>query len=378
MRAIERDLHQGILYNTENECEDMLAAQTTLASPTAECAHDPASSYSDSIYSPQLDDSRVSSAESMMGMFDQSSSLKAQESGIRPLVPDARSQHERNQRDLSMASSVEWKKWLSADVSNMEQFCYSPWNGGTVNGSRESVKLGHLREDTEIESPSEAIQLKSHQASTVSTPVKVTVRDLRQASAHSSKPRGKSSLPGNENTAPAGLVVNNTVSPAKSPHSIHSLPSKIQLNSLENVNKVTESMSLSSTPRTRCHRRDDFIMKRRARMTQAKEMESLVRPSPALSAAVERQFATTLTGSPQQKGKTGDIHTPIRLLSEHCSRSGIHHGSENLSIFTVPAGGKADTLKAGSKTMVDLFLSSRRSREENVDEKAARSSPAFL
>jgi hypothetical protein len=377
MRAIERDLNKGILCKTENECTDTLAAQATMSSPTVECPHDPASSYSDSIYSPQSGDSRGPVAESMTGIFDQSPSLEVQEPWTRSMVSDARSQHGCNQRDLSVASSVEWKKWLSADVSNMERVCHSPWNDGTFNGSRESVKLGHLREDTEIESPGEVTELISQQAP-AGTPVKFTVRDVRQGSAHTSVPRVKSSLPSNENTAPATLVINNTVLSTKSPHSIHSLPINTQLNNLGNVNGMTESKSLSSILKTSYHPRDSLNMKRRARMKRGKEMESMVQSSPTLSAAMERHFATTLTGSPQQKGKIGDIQTPPKLLSRSCSRSRIHNGSESPQIKSISPSGKADIVKTGSRTMVDLFLSSRRSRGECSDDKAARSSPAFL
>lgn len=281
------------------------------------------------------------------------------------------------QREVSGSSSVEWKTWLSAKVSKLEDLqagkgqslgdeqTWNPWAG-----------TGHVREDAQIEptcNPSDSSDIESEEISmqksvvSVVVPPPATQSIVIEASAARNSPR---TLSYNEN----------------------SNPHQIQIKDPEDVKTVTEAVlrTVTSLPNVRPSELDEatcrhnitpqkpktspFAVTESANKTKRPYLQSgaasSLKSSPGLTAAVRRQFGTIATGSPRRRSIRGgeDVmqNKTIREVAsfDDCQfRKGL------------------DAQAMGSKRMVELFLSSRkhgRQKRSHVDAAASEWPPAFV
>lgn len=267
-------------------------------------------------------------------------------------------------RNISSTSSVEWKTWLSANVSKLE----TP--STTVSGdSRGELyhslvqSFGHVREDAEIESPSELPMPEMLKAleQERGTPARQR-RRIPHAPSPSSATRPMDSghelsLKDDENSPPfAGRRDSKGVGappliPLQSELRNASLMVGAQSGEGERRDDLMPRMRLVNTKIQNCPARDEEASRRRGRACAGVEAASPTASSPGLTAAVEKQFGKVCTGSPRGRDwklEEGDT-TPRRNID------GKSNGTES-------AGFGWDFQVMGSKRIVELFLSSRRRR----------------
>lgn len=270
-------------------------------------------------------------------------------------------------RDFSSASSVEWKTWLSANVSKLE----TP--STTLNTDIREVSytlppFGHVREAAEIESPGDATKPEGLNPGRLGnvTPVKSMMDSSRQISTHAGskktlEARRIPSLAVDENSPPTtGERAKDTrtngppeIPSRSSLRTVPSLPSVkastgrrkgrtgVVLPRMRSLNTIA-----NMSPPTR-----DEQLKRRARARLGGAGASSAKSSPGLTAAVKRQFGKASTGSPMRGpawSSEQDVMTPMI--------------GGNGPAEATTGGSDWDAQVMGSKRMVDLFLSSRRKR----------------
>ncbi|KAL7621389.1 hypothetical protein AAE478_008711 [Parahypoxylon ruwenzoriense] len=278
-------------------------------------------------------------------------------------------------RVTSSASSVEWKTWLSSNVSKLED---SPTSQRTdfleyaVPSTRTS---GHIREAAQINGEDEQLPLEVYKPTTPDSAL-ATVEPNARVSSQASRQTLKKASPimdcGKENEAPEtprfpfGATIRTAVSlssmrsggetakdatgPAtkRAPDSV----GRKSLVNMPSLNALASNRSRGNPPSTR-----KLVRKKPA-------FRGFVTPtsSPGLSAAIDKQF-----------GKMSDPTDPKHALSVTAPMR-----NENVS---PNAGTKADAdpygvqgsgvlgpetdlspQSVGSKKMVDIFLSSRRRR----------------
>ncbi|PHH62824.1 hypothetical protein CDD81_6624 [Ophiocordyceps australis] len=236
-------------------------------------------------------------------------------------------------RDASSASSVEWKTWLSANVSKLETPATSVGNESRPDAGYALPMFGHVREEAEIDSPGEVATcetpLRKQATKTACQHVAATPCSGRQEEEEEEAAAAAAAAAASvdENTPPAHLGKSKTPL-RRGLRAMPSLPSVKQ--SRRGVAALPRMRSLNTlgydtSPSTR----DEQLLKRRVRRLGPVASAT---SSPGLSAAMERQF-----------GKAG-CATPVS-----CSpRRGVD----------AKADWEAQVM--GSKRMVDLFLSSRR------------------
>ncbi|POR35762.1 Uncharacterized protein TPAR_04038 [Tolypocladium paradoxum] len=291
-------------------------------------------------------------------------------------------------RDFSSASSVEWKTWLSANVSKLETPS-TTLNTDTREMSYSLPPSGHVREAAEIESPGDATKLEGLNLGRLGnvTPVKSLVDSPRQRSTHAGSkktldPRRKPSLAVDENSPPT------TGERARDPRANGppAIPSRSSLRTVPSLPSVKASTgrrkaraglvlprmrSLNTIANMSPPTREEQLLKRRARARLGAAGASSAKSSPGLTAAVKRQFGKASTGSPMR----GPGWSP-----EQDGRTPRMEGDE--SPEATASGSDWDAQVMGSKRMVDLFLSSRRKRikgsKTGTDTEGESMSAAFL
>lgn len=202
----------------------------------------------------------------------------------------------RRGREISTASSVEWKTWLSANVAKLE----SPTAGTLRCGIKPT--LGHVRENAEIEPSIDLISpVPSKSASTEVTPLRPVQSFSRENSQSpfcnagtESEPRLKEKL--------AKLPTVPSKGNFRPMPSFRSLKAEAGRQVLGNDENIPHSTSFCGTAQSSPSRREELLLKRRSRMSLAGETGSSIKSSPSLTAAVERQFGKpAMTGSPAQR-----------------------------------------------------------------------------
>ena len=270
-------------------------------------------------------------------------------------------------RDMSSASSIEWKTWLSANISKPE----TPSTTLDTDNREMSHILppsGHIREAAEIESPSDATKPECQNIGRLvkATPV-WSVADspcptsILAGSNKTLDPRRESSLVADENFLPStGDWGKDTRTDG--PPTIPTRSSLRTAPSLPNVNDASgrrkgragvvlpRMRSLSTIANMSPPTRDEQL-KRRTRFRLGETGPLSAKTSTGLAAAVKRQFGKASTVSPtreQDWSCEGKARTPNM------------EGGRRPEAIT--GGSDWDAQVMGSKRMVDLFLSSRRKR----------------
>ncbi|EJP66419.1 uncharacterized protein BBA_04359 [Beauveria bassiana ARSEF 2860] len=260
-----------------------------------------------------------------------------------------------HQREVSTASSVEWKTWLSAKVSKLEDCGEVPKVLGEEQTWNPWSAMGHVRENAEIGPNSNTSDTSDAENGSIdgsrSEELDITAPPATQSIVieddvvyHSHR-----MLTHDENAPPECKTkkVEDFEQHSKAIRSVSSLP---------NVN-------LSEGYETRCRK---SITPQKPKGSPSALADSLSRPkkaymnsgaasslksSPGLSAAVRRQFGTVATGSPGRRSiRGGEDVSQSRVVREATSFDDCRFGRG------------LDAQAMGSKRMVELFLNSRKTR----------------
>ncbi|GAB0137830.1 hypothetical protein EsDP_00006083 [Epichloe bromicola] len=271
-------------------------------------------------------------------------------------------------RDISSASSVEWKTWLSAHASKLE----APHNTTTARGAEtatgSSPSVGHVRESAEIESPADMPKANvGHKKPSV---------PLMEGSGNIMKPRSEDihTCPDKVNKTPAvspsdvelgGRPLGDEETQDQSPlvpppipcrnilRTVTSLPNvenETATDSVKCKQSITNRRSLSNMPTWVPLPQDGTHGKRRDQENERRDVPSWKGSNPGLATVTQQDGLDSKTGSPLRY-KTRTLNSP------HTPPVGPVVGPGN-----VPESVKSewDAQIRGSRRMVDLFLSSRR------------------
>lgn len=262
-------------------------------------------------------------------------------------------------RDISATSSMEWKTWLSANVSKLETPSTTMNIDAKYDTSASLPLIGHVREHAEIESPGD---VPKHDGVTPAgkgdlTPLRQSddwykTRVSKEIRQRQSRETDENSPPGPHGRAVKGI--GDSPPPVPSRSRLRTVPSLPSFGGNTASNERTTTMlprmrSLNAMAHTTSPR-EEQLLRRRARARLGAGTVSPAKSSPGLTAAFKRQFGTA---------------------SDDCQRHGLDN--DTAQTFESPrqclnsnGSGKDKTdweaQKLGSKRMVDLFLSSRRKR----------------
>ncbi|KAG5983739.1 hypothetical protein E4U55_007267 [Claviceps digitariae] len=284
-------------------------------------------------------------------------------------------------RNISSATSVEWKTWLSAHVSKLEEphtKIASPGVEAAIGGF--GTPAGHVRENAEIESPAE-MPKSAGAHTTQSVPL---MEAERSDNSLDSPTKDILACPGNTNGVPAmfpndmknesGIFVDKNETEDGSPLVPPPVPYRNVLRtvtSFPNVENEEEASGLVKRKNGITHRRslnniptwvpltqDGTHQKHRDQENERRDTPSSKNSTPGHASTVTRQDCLdTKTGSPF-KSKTRAPKPPQTPVGP----------ATGLGLGPAPGRGNVpDTVRSewdaqvrGSRRMVDLFLSSRR------------------
>ena len=258
-------------------------------------------------------------------------------------------------RDISAASSVEWKTWLSAHVSKLET-PHTPTGSQDLEGFTKAMpSLGHVRESAEIESPAEMPKVGA-----MGTPthtewkenVKVTdsfCAEYCQLSSRTSDAAHQSSPEVRENS---GLKLDGS---QKDPsHLTPPIPGRSALRAVASLPNVINDAPIkmvqppASVPGKHSQAGQlwspcDQENSKRGALTSSKS-------TPGFSTAARLQLAKSRSNSSTRQ--TADDAAPSPQRQE---RSDLF-----TNVFSEPNKSEWEAQVKGSRRMVDLFLNSRR------------------
>ncbi|KAK5988617.1 hypothetical protein PT974_10103 [Cladobotryum mycophilum] len=293
-----------------------------------------------------------------------------------------------HKRDISSASSVEWKTWLSANVSKLETPSTTLKTDFPEDSTDVRRPFGHVREEAEIEPEGDAVKGEDNKSVTSHAALPLKLVDIPASVQTASTPGSQQpaerwrrrSHVSNENTPPT-LDRSKELFPKETPL----MPSRSNLCNVPTATNVNATASMESCsrnatelPRMRSFNtlgkpsptREEILHKRRSRTRLRKGDAPSAKSSPGLTAAVERQFGITKTGSPgwAWPGQSGTPDTPQTEAGSNMDGKGLGTRHE------------VDPQVMGSKKMVDLFLSSRRKRIGSGTRRRSSDSfaPAFI
>ncbi|OAA42813.1 hypothetical protein BBO_04728 [Beauveria brongniartii RCEF 3172] len=259
------------------------------------------------------------------------------------------------QREVSTASSVEWKTWLSAKVSKLEdcgeaskvlgeEQTWNPWS-----------TMGHVRENAEIGPNSNASDTsdgdnrifhgsRNGQLEMSAPPATQSIVIEDDVVYHSHR-----MLTHDEN-APPEYKTKKAEDFEQHPKAIRSVSSLPNVNLSEGYEtrcrKSITPQKLKGSPSALA---DSPSRPKKAYMNSG--AASSLKSSPGLSAAVRRQFGTVATGSPGRRSiRGGEDMAQSRVVREATSFDDCQFGRG------------LDAQAMGSKRMVELFLNSRKTK----------------
>ncbi|KAG5792272.1 hypothetical protein H9Q69_008669 [Fusarium xylarioides] len=281
-----------------------------------------------------------------------------------PEIP-ARLSYRQHQRDTSTASSVEWKTWLSSKVSQLEA-PLTPTK--REKWSDVLPTLGHVRENASIGSTPEHFT-PTKDGATNRSPLSNVKGNAQTFQGGGSPTRStRQVLIGyDENAAPSYKANTYTkerppsIPPRSTLRAVPSLPSVGSRGYIPDTGLVKEmprmrSLNtigrLNSTP-------EESINKRRSRTRVTGWQGSPTKSSPGVRAQ------PPTTGSPALRGDFG-LKYPLRSQTRERQPGDTMRDRES------------DAQAMGSKTMVDLFLSSRRNQGDGRSSGFGSSPAAFL
>ncbi|UKZ71187.1 uncharacterized protein TrAtP1_012148 [Trichoderma atroviride] len=270
----------------------------------------------------------------------------------------------RHAREVSSSSSIEWKTWLSANVSKLEASSTTLRTDFPEEASSAPRHSKHIREKTEIEPKGDDL-LQDVLGSGL--PLRVAADKNNSPSALttvSQPPKFQLANPWysqspvvNENSPPVTgrTVCSKDTSPVGSKGNMRTIPSVPNVNTcvatnIESSLEIPRMRSLNTLAKP-CSPMSDEMRLRRQSRTRLRANDASAKSSPGLTTAFERQFGVSKTGSPgmwkakEQSGK--EDSTP---------RCEVDAGIDDMGRREL------DAQVMGSKRMVDLFLSSRRKR----------------
>ncbi|KLO81121.1 uncharacterized protein LW93_4694 [Fusarium fujikuroi] len=359
----EQDAFQGSRY---------LHSLSTLCLPTRQ-GSSPSSGKelqvgdAESVYSCTGDDANPvhSASENTMGQYE---TCIYNDTVPPPEVP-ARLSRRQHQRDTSTASSVEWKTWLSSKVSQLE-VPLTPTKREKWNDILPT--LGHVRENASIGSTPEHFA-PAKDAATNCSPLSNVKGNAQTFQGGGSPTRStRQVLIGyDENAAPSYKANTYTkerppsIPPRSTLRAVPSLPSvgsrgyipdKGLVKEIPRMRSLNTIGRLNSTP-------EESINKRRSRTRVTGWQGSPTKSSPGVRALTNIQ--PPRTGSPALRGDSG-LKYPIRAQTIQRQPGDMMRDRES------------DAQAMGSKTMVDLFLSSRRNQGDGRSSGFGSSPAAFL
>ncbi|KAL6903224.1 hypothetical protein GGI43DRAFT_401527 [Trichoderma evansii] len=273
----------------------------------------------------------------------------------------------RHAREISSSSSIEWKTWLSANVSKLETSSTTLRTDFPEEPSSSPRPSKHVREKTEIEPEGDDLP---RDALNAGLPLRVAAdKDNRPSvlTTVSQAPKFQFANPWysqppatNENSPPAmgtrsKTVCSNDSSPVGSKGKLRTIPSVSNVNTCVTTNiesplGMPRMRSLNTLVKSCSPMSDEMRLKRQSR-TRLRVNDASAKSSPGLTTAFERQFGVSNTGSPGI-WKTKELS----CKSDGTPRSEADAGIDDMGRREL------DAQVMGSKRMVDLFLSSRRKR----------------
>lgn len=361
-----RALRESMLGSEEQEHPELagskyLKSLSAISLPTRRTSSagsdgDPRMAYAESVYSCLTDDVKPALKNLPVGPASQSHG----DVTIFVDVPTYKPTLLQHQRDVSTASSVEWKTWLSANVSKLEAPITPSKAQAEGEVSDMLLKLGHIRERAEIDSPQEALRSTRQESNEPSarSPLSPVEGNTRSNSdviiPHSSSARG--ALSSDENEAPGAAEFPDwqgkcpPIPPRKHTRPVPSLlmaKDNSETNTPDKFAETPRELSFNTVGRlTSSH--GESMQKRRTRLRTTGWHGSPAQSSPGMTGAIERK-------SPAQRSGWSTSHSTPRTRRRIDGYSDDQEDSEQGRL-----GLDAEVM--GSKMMVDMFLNSRRNR----------------
>ncbi|KAM0470419.1 hypothetical protein ACHAPX_009949 [Trichoderma viride] len=272
----------------------------------------------------------------------------------------------RHAREVSSSSSIEWKTWLSANVSKLEASSTTLRTDFPEEPSSAPRHSKHIREKTEIEPEGDDLlpgvlgnglplrieadkDNRPSALTTVSQPPKFQLANPW----YPQSPADENSPP--VTSARTRAVCSKDTSPVGSKGNLRAIPSVPNVNTcfatnIESPLEIPRMRSLNTLVKP-CSPMSDEMRLRRQSRTRLRGDVASAKSSPGLTTAFERQFGVSKTGSPgmwKAKEPSGKADSTPRYEAD----AGIDDMGRR----------ELDAQVMGSKRMVDLFLSSRRKR----------------
>ncbi|PTB62642.1 hypothetical protein BBK36DRAFT_1128418 [Trichoderma citrinoviride] len=340
--------------------------------PSTEGSHDDArGAYAESVYSDNSDQHALNNGypRSPSKVTDREAEFKGHGDATIFLESERRrpgaSGH--HARDSSSTSSVEWKTWLSANVSKLEtppttlnpEFPHEP--------SSVSQAYGHVREKTEIGSDGNQspqgipdAELSPRIASSEEVYQPATFTAMARAKFNLTSPWQSQTTATNENSPPTSGIRPKTVcsmdsSPVALKGNLRTIPSMPNVNTYASANlesslEVPPLFSTIGHAKSVAPLREETRLKRQSRARLGPN-DSSAKSSPGFTTALERQFGVSKMGSPGVWKSSGPSYEADSALSSEADPGVDELGRRELAAQAM-----------GSRRMVDLFLSSRRKR----------------
>ncbi|KAK7962507.1 uncharacterized protein PG986_003332 [Apiospora aurea] len=344
--------------------------------------------YSESIYSNEEEDSRLTSyARPLMESFPNPPSNHGNHGAVTIFVDPQKPQipSKSHCRLTSTASSVEWKSWLSANVSKLEDSTLADdlrdGNGQVLTLTQLPPASGHHREKAQISDCDEGDE--NYNEPPVQVRTGNTFENLEPSALNSnyrlrSVTANEDALSDEENQAPP-IPVKSALRSTTSAASLGCGSERSHLPTSESREKTGEN----GTPKPLTHARSANLLGPRPQQRTPSPVKLMRRQQKSAShathghmssigEAVERQFGKVLESAGTNKLPTDqgprwseNVHPRLMLENERSEGHGdVSYGPENTNAQAM-----------GSKQMVDLFLSSRRRRIAGSEEGCE---PAFV
>ncbi|KAL7920091.1 hypothetical protein ACQKWADRAFT_328934 [Trichoderma austrokoningii] len=259
----------------------------------------------------------------------------------------------RHAREVSSSSSIEWKTWLSANVSKLETSSTTLRTDFPEEPSSSPRHSKHIREKTEI--VPEGDDLLRDVLGT-GLPLRIAADKEQPPKFQLANPWYAQSPGANENSPPVAgarikAVCSKETTPVGSKGNLRTIPSVPNVNNtcvttnMESPVEIPRVRSLNTLAKPCSPMNDEMRLKRQSR-TRLRANDASAKSSPGLTTAFERQFGVSKTGSPGMWKKEASCKP------DSTPEAGIDDMGRR----------ELDAQVMGSKRMVDLFLSSRRKR----------------
>ncbi|KAI5925833.1 hypothetical protein F4810DRAFT_708345 [Camillea tinctor] len=351
---------------------------------TCESETDQKMNYAESVYSSNGDDqtSEMNNTLSLVDNFPKPPSVHGDATiFVDPPTYKSDAPVLSQRRMASSASSVEWKTWLSANVSKLEEPSIQPKIDNFEYSLPSARSSGHVREKAQIndDEDDDLEPIKLHQPTRSGSALTLSEQDSDTSSNFSRSispdmlPKGVSAHE-DKRVGPPPL-------PLKS--ALRSVPSASSMRSTQEASDTgtmtTDDCIFDTIPKNSLRRVPSFSTfpgnpHRGCRVATAK----LIRKSPlpkdpvtpgsslGLSQAVEQQFGKLRESTILNPRSSGAANTKTENVSPNTNDTRDPYDIDGTGVLG--PNGDANLLAMGSKRIVDLFLSSRRRRMASTSE----------